>query len=343
MTNHFERGIDREGWSAMRMRVLLVAVLLVLVAPCAHAGVWANFWNAVGKTVEDYNTDMLNTGNSVNEALKNKKIMDAFTNYEKNMMITCEHALENSKGVYQALKDIVLWVPRQIKKIWDFFVGILQKIRDALTAMNQPHGNTPPAETTGAPSAPVSRASGVYARASSTGGRGWMDQFNVKPTGSDETPTADTGEASPPAILQGEGLGDDFVDRFKASSFAERLKTFEAYAGSVHATEAWLQGLQTEHRKAFEPNFQRVTGELGLLEDLLFDELTQSLEGDAQVFESFVGRLGQGEASETAVIFGSLAKKVSKGTKMALMHDQGNEGLTKLVAEFDAACQKAGL
>jgi len=307
-------------------RLAFVTVLMAALCVCAtpsHAGVWGNFWAAVGKAVEDYNTDMLATGDAVNAALKDGKIMDAFTAYEKNIQVVGDHALANSKAVYAALKEIVLWLPKQLKKIWDKFVEILQKIRDSLAALNQPGGGIIPA---GKASMTTTKGSSTYDDGAATK-RGWMDAFDFKPLPTDNgstpvtpAPSSDDDDAAvvtPPQSGSFKGLGDGWVEAFEqGDSLTDKLKTYSQYRGHCHTMGLWMQSLDKKNFEAIDPQFTKVTSECDLIESVLFEEIATSLDGDGakmREYDAFVKSLGKDEAD---VMLGSLTQKLSRRAKM---------------------------
>ncbi len=126
-------------------KLLIVLTVFHLTISSGLCGLWSNLNDAIGAAVNDYNTDMLATGDSVITSMQTtasvgEKLNGAFTNYHTNIVITGDHALENSKAVYKALRDIAMWLPDQLKKLWEKFVAVLQSIRDKLNALNEQLG-----------------------------------------------------------------------------------------------------------------------------------------------------------------------------------------------------------
>ncbi len=300
-----------------------MAMMFLLSAPFVQAGIWGNFWTAIGNTVENYNADMLATGDAVNASLKEGKVMEAFTAYEKNIQIVGDHALENSKAVYKALKDIVLWIPRQIKKVWDKFVAILQKIRDQLAAMNQPGALT--GNTT--PSAPTTKAS-----------KSWMDAFDV----SNYDPNGNTSQTTADSALVTNDLGDGWVKMFNDSpDFAAKLKTFSHYKGHTQTMNLYMNGLEKEHFKALDPNFTKVTNECAQIEGLLLEELSKDLEEEGTKLETLTSSLNGMSENEAKATLGTLVKKVSRRARMLQL--SGNASVSKTIKQFNKAVKKKNL
>ncbi len=314
-----------------RVTVAGLVMLALLFAPCAQAGVFGNFWAAVGKAVEDYNADMLATGDAVNAALKDGKIMEAFTAYEQNIQVVGDHALANSKAVYAALKEIVMWIPNQLKKIWDKFVAILQKIRDALAALNQPGGGIIPA----------AKASKIYAP-STRASRGWMDNFDFKPVDTDnEEEAEDSNQPAPPQNFK--GLGDGWVELFEShADLNEKLKTFTQYRGHCHTMGLWMQSLEKDKLAALDPQFTKVTSECSAIEDALFNEISDSLENDGAKMDEYTKFLKSVSKDEAEVLLGGLTKKLSRRMTMA-GRNSSLKGFTKVRANFAEAKKAAGL
>ena len=308
---------------------ILMTVLFLFNATFAQAGIWGNFWTAVGNTVESYNADMLATGDAVNASLKEGKVMEAFTSYEKNIQVVGDHALENSKAVYKALKDIVMWIPNQIKKVWDKFVAVLQKIRDQLAAMNQPG-----ALTGGSPSAPSTKASSVYAVKSS---KGWMDAFDV----SNYTPE-DSNTNNTHVSLAENDLGDGWVAMFEnAGDFKAKLNTFVNYRGHTQTMALYMNGLEKEHFKALDPNFTKVTNECAHIEGLLLEEISESLQNDGAAVQTLTETLNTMSESEAKATLGTLVKKVSR--RAAMLSLSGNSSISNAVSHFNEAAESKGL
>lgn len=336
----------------MKKRWTSVALVLVLslgMTSVANAGLWANLWNSLGKAVEDYNADMIATGTSVNESLKNGKVLEAFDNYEKNMLVTCEHALANTKATYTALKDIVLWLPRQLKKIWDKFVAILQKIRDALIAMSQPGGLIPGGNGGGTtPPAPAAASTTARGSQSFDARRGFMGNFDFtpyKPQNNPPQPASNpTSNDTPAPMVSGQGLGDGFVESFKtASSLRDRLTTFTNYRGHVHTMTLWMNGLQANERAALEPNFQKVSSECALLEELIFDEVSASIEGDGKAMAEFTAYLKSSDAADAPILLGELATKIKRRLSMVRANAAGGADTAAMAKSFAEAMKAAGL
>ena len=322
-----------------RVTLAGVMVFALLFAPCAQAGVFGNFWAAVGKAVEDYNADMLATGDAVNAALKDGKIMDAFTAYEQNIQVVGDHALANSKAVYAALKEIVMWIPNQLKKIWDKFVEILQKIRDALAALNQPGGGIIPAART--------KASQIYApstRASRTT-RGWMDNFDFKPVDSDEEEEEAEEPTTEPTLPQNfKGLGDGWVELFEQhGDLSAKLKTFTQYRGHCHTMGLWMKSLDKEKLEALAPQFTKVTAECATVEDSLFNEISASLEDDGAKMKEYTNFLKAMPKDEAEVLLGGLTKKLSRRMKMVSRSRGTSKTFSKMNTDFSAAKKTVGL
>ena len=129
------------------MRLIVLLFFLLYAVNLAQAGLWSNLNDAMANLVNDYNTDMLATGDSVNSSMQGEgslggKLNSAFDNYHTNIVTTGDHALENSKAVYKALRDIAMWLPDQLKKLWEKFVALLQGIRDKLNALNEQLGGS---------------------------------------------------------------------------------------------------------------------------------------------------------------------------------------------------------
>jgi hypothetical protein len=314
----------------MKIRIaIMLAVVFFCNTAFVQAGVWANFWNAMGTTVEGYNADMLATGNAVNASLKEGKILAAFAAYDSNIQVVGNNALANSKAVYKALKEIVMWIPNQIKKIWDKFVAILQKIRDQLAAMNQPGG------LGGTPAAPpASKASALYTANASS--KGWMDNFDISPISSDEDSTDNSQAVGTNVQASVNDLGDGWVKVFEnGADFDAKLNTFINYKGHTQTMALYMNGLKKEHFNALDPNYSKVVNECSHIEDLLLDELSQSLESDGQKMASFTSVLNSMDESEAKVVLGSLVKKVSKRATMLALN--GDSSITETVSNFKKA------
>ena len=326
-----------------RVTLAGIMVFALLFAPCAQAGVFGNFWAAVGKAVEDYNADMLATGDAVNAALKDGKIMDAFTAYEKNIQVVGDHALANSKAVYAALKEIVMWIPNQLKKIWDKFVEILQKIRDALAALNQPGGGIIPAGG-------GTKASKMFmptTRASRTS-RGWMDNFNFKPVDGDSDDEEDNAGSEPttePSMPQNlKGLGDGWVEVFEQhGDLGAKLKTFTQYRGHCHTMALWMKSLEKDKLAALDPQFTKVTSECATVEDALFNEISESLESDGAKMTEYTQFLKSMPKDEAEVLLGGLTKKLSRRMNMVSRNRGVSKEFSKMNSEFSEAKKSAGL
>ena len=128
-------------------KLIWVTLLLCCSTALTRAGLWSNLNDAQTNLINSYNTDMLATGDSVIASMQTTgplggKLNSAFTNYHNNIVITGDHALENSKALYKALRDIAMWLPDQLKKLWEKFVAWLQSIRDKLNAMNEELGGS---------------------------------------------------------------------------------------------------------------------------------------------------------------------------------------------------------
>jgi len=322
----------------MKKQIVIMLAVLLFSTTIVEAGVWANFWGAVGTTVENYNTDMLATGDAINASLKEGKVLAAFDAYDKNIQIVGEHALANSKAVYKALKDIVLWIPNQIKKVWDKFVAILQKIRDQLAAMNQPGGLTG-----GSPSAPAAKASSVYN--SPKASKGWMDSFDMSPIdnndNADNTPVSNN-ESTISLGTNGTDLGDGWIKMFKnAPDFESKLETFTNYKGHTKTMSLYMNGLEKEHFKALDPNFTKITNECNHIEGLLLEELSESLEADGEKVNTLTKTLSAMSENEAKVVLGSLTKKVSR--RSAMLQLSGNSSLAEAVNGFNKTATEKGL
>ena len=133
-------------------KLSLITVLLFCSAALSQAGLWSNLNDAQANLINMYNTDMLATGDSVISSMQTTgplggKLNSAFDNYHNNIVVTGDHALENSKAVYKALRDIAMWLPDQLKKLWEKFVAWLQSIRDKLNALNEQLGGSKASNT----------------------------------------------------------------------------------------------------------------------------------------------------------------------------------------------------
>lgn len=308
-----------------KVTAILMAMMFLCTTSFAHAGLWGNFWTAVGNTVENYNADMLATGDAVNASLKEGKVLEAFTAYEQNIQVVGDHALENSKAVYKALKDIVMWLPNQIKKVWDKFVAVLQKIRDQLAAMNQPGGLTG-----GAPSAPSTKASSVY-KAS----KGWMDAFDMS------SYNPETNSSGNQAVSAND-LGDGWVEVFEnAGDFKSKLNTFIHYRGHTQTMNLYMNGLEKKHFKALDPNFTKVTNECAHIETVLLEEISESLQDDGSKVKDLAAAIGEMSEHEAKATVGSLAKKVSQ--RAAMLSLSGNDSIKDAVEELKSALSEKNM
>ena len=304
--------------------VLMLTVLFLSNVAFVQAGVRANFWNAVGTTVEGYNADMLATGNAVNASLKEGKILEAFASYDKNIQVVGNNALANSKAVYKALKDIVLWIPHQIKKVWDKFVAILQKIRDQLAAMNQPGGLTG-----GTPSAPSSKASSVYGPTAPS--KGWMDAFDMSPI--DNNSSSTNNNVNTNVVSNGNDLGDGWVNVFKNSEdFKAKLNTFINYKGHTQTMSLYMNGLKSENFKALDPNYTKVVNECSYIEELLLDEISRDLENNGKKITTLTNVLNSMDENEAKVVLGSLVKKITRRSTMLQLN--GNSSVSEAINDF---------
>jgi len=323
--------------------MLLMVVVSLCAAPTVHAGIWGNFWGAVGKTVEDYNADTMATGEAVGAALKAGEFNAAFTSFETNYSLTGEHALANSKAVYSALKEIVLWIPNQIKKVWDKIVEVLQKLRDNLNAINESLGGgsqpAPAVAPASAPGAPTATSKSIRpnlsVKASTTSKRSnaFTEAFSFGAVSESAPPTAN-----------GLGLGDGFVERFKATDLPSKLHTFKIYRGHIALSDKWMQSLEAAHQKAISPNFEKMTSECNLLEDLLFEEIGSSVDGDGKALAEFTKYLQSNvEKEEAQVALAGLVKKLSRRTAMASVHSQASSEAKACIAKFAQAKEKLGL
>lgn len=120
---------------------LFLAFLAVHPSP-SSAGVLKNLYNAVSKTVEDYNNDMWlaedSVGGSVVNGIKGKKgFNQIFTDSVGAMQRAQDNAASNVKGIFKAIKDIVLWLPRKIQAAFNKLMGKVNDFRDKLNSMNQ--------------------------------------------------------------------------------------------------------------------------------------------------------------------------------------------------------------
>ena len=126
------------GSRPRRRLVLVFLAALVFVGPrSAEAGVFRNLLDKVGKTMEDYNRDMWTGENSVGKTPFKKGGGGFFKRFEDTaaaMGRAQDNAKANVKAVWEAVKDIVLWLPR---KIGAAFGKLMDKVRNFMGKLGQ--------------------------------------------------------------------------------------------------------------------------------------------------------------------------------------------------------------
>ncbi len=291
----------------MKKQILLVLVLSLFTSPC-YGGLFANLMNAIHKSVEDYNTDYLATGDAVTVALKEGKLNAAFTAYEQNMMVTCDHALANTKVIYKSLMDIVNWLPNKIKELWEKFVAGLASIRETFGQSG--------------PSRPKASLIGAF------------DFSLLQP---------EQMVSREPSRRVSRGLGDNFLQKFQgAQNLSEKFSTFVKYQGHITMWQSWLSSLGNKEQSSLMNKFNLVRSERDEVEQLMFDEVTESLQSDGKALVALTTALESVDRKDGQLLYESLAIKVKRHVNSLSLHGRDRIVLKEQVTRFRQACQDLG-
>ena len=289
-------------------RYLLTAILLTLLTfGSVHANAWNNFWNNVGNAVSNYNTNVLATGDQVNEAIKNKDANAAFDNYLAGIQKTGDDALADSKALGVALKELVQSIPKAIKALWDKIVDAILKLRDKFCHGNsggsdsqtpppaeEPPAEDPPAVEPPAQDPPAEEPPAVEPPA---------EEPPAEQPPTEQPPVEETavGELSDDPFPEDGDIPDDdgaaapkasatmtpFVRTFASSkSFGDKLDTYNQYNQQLGELMQLVGSMEEEHRNSVASRVSFLADEVSALKAIIEKDIKEALatENNENVF-----------------------------------------------------------
>ena len=262
---------------------LLIFITALLLCPLSHCygSAWTELWNNVGNAVNNYNENMLATGDSVNQAIAEKDPNAAFENYVSGIQKTGDDALADSKAVGQALKALLDTIPKAIKALWDEFIDAITAIKLWFLQGQEEGSSAPPAEEPPAEEPPAEEPPAEEPPAEEPPAE--EPPAEEEPPATEEAteqaqPSAEEAEAPGPVEVKASSTLSSFLLAFKESNdFEAKLRTYVVYKENFSAIIDTVSGLKEEEKSALQARVDFLSRELSTMEQIMEDEIGEAL------------------------------------------------------------------